>query len=243
MMKKLFALLLVLAMMLGCTAFAETAADYVGTWILMSVEVLSLPVDPATVGLSAHMELYEDGTCLLEMNDESENGTWAVAEGGITTTDANGTVDTYELKDGNLVMDQLGMKLIFVPYAPLSGLTVADFNGVWVFSYMEVYDYQAMTQEFYDAEEIGTTMQLTLEDGKGCLEMTSDGVLEAYDGECEMEAFEDGTSVMYFMLLDENGVQDGSGLILMMYPGDELSWYEYDSEADVEYYYNFYPAE
>ena len=242
-MKKLLAMLLALAMMLGCTAFAETLDDYVGAWILMKVEMLGLPVDPATVGVSAHMELYDDGTCLLEMNDEAENGTWAVVEGGITTTDAKGKVDTYELKDGNLIMDAIGMKLIFVPYAPLHGLTVADFNGVWTFSCVEVYDYQTMAQDFYDPEELGTTMQLTLADGKGRLEMNSDGVLEACDGECEVDAFEDGSSVMYFMMLDETGVRDGSGLMLMMYPGDELTWYEYDSEADVEYYYNFYPAE
>ena len=47
--------------------------------------------------------------------------------------------------------------------------------------------------------------------------------------------------MMYFMLLDENGMQDGFGLMLMMYPGAELTWYEYDSAADVEYYYNFAP--
>ena len=34
MMKKLFALLLTLAL-LGCTAFAETLDDYVGAWILI----------------------------------------------------------------------------------------------------------------------------------------------------------------------------------------------------------------
>ncbi len=243
-MKKLISMLLALAMLLSCAALGEAAVEnYIGTWILMSVEMLGLPVDPAAMGLSAHMELYDDGTCLLEMNDESENGTWAVVEGGITTTDAAGKVDTYELKDGNLVMDEIGMKLIFVPYAPLRGLTLADFNGVWDFSYMEVYDYRAMTQEFYDPEELGTTMKLALADGKGRLEMTSGDVLEAYDGECEVDAFEDGSSVMYFMMLDETGVRDGSGMMLMMYPGDELTWYEYDSEQDVDYYYNFYPAE
>lgn len=242
MMKKLLAMLLAL-LLLGCTAFAETMDNYVGAWILMKVEMLGLPVDPATVGVSAHMELYDDGTCLLEMNDETENGTWAVAEGGITTTDAAGKVDTYELKDGNLVMDEIGMKLIFVPYAPLSGLSQEDFNGVWEFSYMEVYDYQTMAQDFHDAEEMDVKITITLADGKCRLEETAEGVTEVYEAECIMDAFEDGASVMYCMFLDENGVQDGSGMMLMMYPGDELTWYEYDSEADVEYYYNFYPAE
>lgn len=242
-MKKLLALLLALAMMLGCTAFAETAINYVGAWMLMGVEMLGVTVDPATVNVSAYMELYEDGTCVLSMMDETQEGTWAATETGITTTDAEGVVDTYTLADGNLVVEQMGMKLIFVPYAPMSGLTVADFNGVWTLSYVEVYDYTAMTQDFYEAEELGSSMVITLADGKGRLEMVSDGVTEAYDADCVVETLEDGSSVMYCMMLDENGVQDGSGLMLLMYPGNELTWYEYDSTGDVEYYYNFIPAE
>lgn len=219
------------------------AADYnyVGAWVLASVEMFGLQMEPSAVGVSGDVALYEDGTCTLTMQDESQEGTWAVTETGITTTDAEGVVDTYTLVDGQLVVEESGMKLIFVPYAPLSGLTVADFNGDWELSYIEVYDYAAGTQDFYEAGEVGMTIALSLADGKGHAEMTSSEGAEAYDADCIVEPLEDGTSVMYFLFLDENGVQDGTGLMLMMYPGSELVWYEYDSEADVEYYYNFVP--
>lgn len=215
--------------------------DYVGAWVLDAVEMFGLQVDPATAGVSGDMALYEDGTCTLTMLDESQEGTWAITETGITTTDAEGVVDTYTLVNGQLVVEQTGMKLIFVPYAPLSGLTVADFNGDWELSYVEVYDYAAGTQDFYEAAEVGMNIALSLADGKGRAEMTSSEGAEAYDADCIVEPLEDGTSVMYFLFLDENGAQDGTGLMLMMYPGNELTWYEYDSEADVEYYYNFVP--
>ena len=243
-MKKLLSLLLAF-MLLGCTALAETtaAADYVGTWVLTAVEMLGMQIDPATLGLDAFVELYEDGTCSLTMLEETQAGTWAVTENGITTTDAEGVVDSYTLTEGQLVAEQDGMKLIFTLYAPLGGLTAADFNGEWGFIYLEVYDYAAMTQDFYEGTEMGLTITLTLQDGAGRMEMTSEGVTEAYLGDCVVETMEDGSSVMYFLMLDENGVQDGTGLILMMYPGNELTWYEYDSEAEVEYYYNFALAE
>lgn len=219
------------------------AADYnyVGAWVLASVEMFGMQMEPSAVGVSGDVALYEDGTCTLTMLDETQEGTWAVTETGITTTDAKGVVDTYTLTNGQLVVEESGMKLIFVPYAPMSGLTVADFNGDWALSYVEVYDYAAGTQDFYEAEETGMTIALTLADGKGHIDMATSEGAEAYDADCIVEALEDGTSVMYFLFLDENGAQDGTGLMLMMYPGSELVWYEYDSEADVEYYYNFVP--
>lgn len=215
--------------------------DYVGLWVLSGVEMFGLKMSPSAVGVAGDMALYEDGTCTLTMMDESQEGTWAVTETGITTTDAQGIVDTYQLVNGELVAEQDGMKLIFVPYAPLRGLTVADFNGVWSLDYAEVYDYAAMTQDFYEAEELGMTMELTLADGKGHMVMTSGDETEERDAECFVEELDDYCSMMYFMMLDETGAQDGSGLMLMMYPGAELTWYEYDSTADVEYYYSFVP--
>lgn len=215
--------------------------DYVGVWVLSGVEMFGIKMDPSVAGVWGDIALYEDGACILTMMDETQEGTWAVTETGITTTDAQGIVDAYQLVNGELVAEQDGMKLIFVPYAPLSGLTVADFNGVWSLDYAEVYDYTAMTQDFYEGEELGMTMELTLADGKGHMVMTSGDETEERDAECIVEEVDDYCSMMYFMLLDETGAQDGSGLMLMMYPGNELTWYEYDSTADVEYYYNFVP--
>lgn len=215
--------------------------NYTGVWVLSGVEMFGVQMDPATVGVSGDVALYEDGTCTLTMQDESQDGTWAVTGTGITTTDAQGVVDAYTLVNGELVVEQDGMKLIFIHYVPLTGLTAADFNGVWSMDYVEVYDYTAMTQDFYEAADLGMSMELTLADGKGHMVMTYSGETEELDAECIVEDVEGFGSVLYFMFLDESGVQDGSGMMLLMYPGSELTWYEYDSAADVEYYYNFLP--
>lgn len=213
--------------------------DYAGSWIITGVEMLGMTMDAETVGVSGDMALYEDGVCVLTMMDESQEGTWAVTETGITTTDAEGVVDTYTLVNGQLVAEQDGMKIIFDRYAPRSGLTVADFNGEWVFEYAEVCDYANGTQDFYEAADFGLSMTLSLADGKGQATMTSQGQTDVIAAECIVEEVEDFGSVMYMMFLDENGAQDGTGMMLIMYPEDELTWNEYDSEADVEYYYNF----
>ncbi len=224
-------------------ADADAASyDYVGAWVLSNVEVMGIAMDPGMVGLGGDVMLYEDGTCVLTMMDESQEGTWSVTETGITTTDANGVVDTYMLVNGQLVIEQSGMKLVFIPYAPLYGLTVADFNGEWAFESLEIYDYAQMTQGVYTAAEVGTEITLSMANGKGHVVMNYTDGKEEYDGECVVEEVAEFGSVMYFLFLDENGVQDGSGLMLMMYPGDELTWYEYDQEADMELYYNFVRA-
>ena len=245
-MKKLVSLLLALMMLLGMTAFAEAAVDYTGLWALTGVAASGVTVDPTALGLDMSMELYEDGTCALIALGEEEMGAWVVTEGGVAVTDADGvTMDMLLTEDGALTVEQDGAMLIFTReeyVMPLAGLTVADFNGEWVFEYMEMYDYAQMTQGVYAAEEVGVEMALSLADGKGHLVMSYVDGKDEYDGECVIEEVAELGSVMYFMLLDENGVQDGSGMMLMMYPDDELTWFEYDQEAQLELYYNFIRA-
>lgn len=238
-MKKLISLLLTFMLLLGCTALAQEAVNYTGYWVMTGVEVNGAPVDPSALGLSAYMELYEDGSCLLVMMDEVQEGSWAATEYGIETTDAEGIVDPFTYVNGALVIENEGNKLIFTQGAytvPLTGLTAADFNGDWEFVYAEVLG------EVYDAAELGMAISLHLEDGKGHMVMSFPDGAEEYDAVCEVKEIEGFGTAMYFLILDEAGQPDGSGLMLMMYDNGELVWYEVD-EDNTELFYCFVSAE
>lgn len=241
-MKKLLSLLLALMLLLSCAAFAE-AADYVGYWVMTGIEYAGVPMDPAQLGLNAYMELYDDGTCLMVMMDDGQYGTWTVTESGIETTDAEGVVDPFTLVDGALVCEQEGNKLIFTQEAytmPLSGLTAADFEGEWVFTYVE------LGNEAYYADEVGMTMTLSIKDGKGVHASTytaeTGEVTESFNGVCETEEIPDFGTAMYFLYTDEAGNPTDSGLMLLMFDNGELVWYAED-ETGMAICYCFVKAE
>lgn len=237
-MKKLLSLLLVLAMLLGCGAFAETAADYVGTWVMTNVELSGVRMIPSMMGVSASMELYESGKCVMVMVNDMQYGTWAVTETGITTTDANGVTDPFTLVDGMLEFEMDDKKLIFTKQtyaAPRSGLTVADFNGDWTFRYA-----QAMGQNV-DAAAAGLTMRIVIKDGAGHIDITDANGLTSRDAVCEVEEVEELGTVMYFLYLDEAGAKTEYGIMLMLYDDGELVWYHNGQDGQV--YYCFAPTQ
>lgn len=224
-MKKLLTLLLALGMLLGCTAFAETT-DYLGVWVLTSVESFGLTLDPATFGLDAVMTVNGDGTCVQESMGETMDCTWEETETGIVVNDAEGDLEYYTYVDGTLVLEQAGMKLIFEMGAlPLANQTLADFNGDWELSYAEYLG------EFLDVEEIGMAVKFHLEDGKGHVELVYTDGTESYDAVCELEEAEDFGTLMYFLLLDPaTGEPDGNGMALVLYSDGELVWFDWDEE-------------
>ena len=239
MMKKFLALLMVFVMVLGGAAIAEAAVDYTGYWVLTAVEVAGEAVDPAVLGYNAYMDIYANGFCRMVINDQVDNGSWAATENGIETTNEAGQAEAFTLVDGMLVFEMDGSKLIFTKEAytePLQGLTVADFNGKWVFSYLE---YLGVA---YNAEEVGTDMTITLSDGKGHLEMTYADGTEAYEGVCVLEEYPGFGSMLIFLYVDENGEQTGDGMALLKFDNNELVWY-YVDEYDNDVFHCFVLAE
>ena len=97
----------------GAAPVAAEEISFPGTWVLMGLEMNGMTADPAALGIAGSMVLNEDGTCVLTMMDASQNGTWAVTETGLTTTDAEGTVDAYTVAEGKLRTEADGMTLIF----------------------------------------------------------------------------------------------------------------------------------
>ncbi len=116
---------------------------------------------------------------------------------------------------------------------PLAGLTMADFNGEWVFVDAEY------VGQVLDAETLGMSADLHIQDGKGHLELVYDDGTEVYDAVCEIEEIEELGTVMYFFYTDPaTGEATEYGMLLVLYNDGELVWYETD-EADNDIFYCF----
>lgn len=241
-MKRALSLLLVLTALFCGAACAQEAADYVGYWVATGFEMEDKSLDPSALGVTAYMELYEDGSCVLAMMDGMRDGTWAVTPTGITTTEADGLVTVYTYTDGALVVEEEGCRLIFTPEAytlPLNGLTMADFEGDWVFTYVEV------GNAVYYAQELGVRMTLSIHDGKGVHAVYDDQTGEVqslFTGVCEIEEIPDFGTAMLLCYTDEAGTPDGSGIMLLKFDNDELVWYAID-ENNNNRFYCFVPEE
>ena len=231
-MKKLFSLLLALMMLLGMTALAE-AVDYTGLWALTGVTAAGVTVDPTALGMDMTMELHEDGTCTLIALGEEEMGAWVITEGGVAITDADAvTMEMLLTEDGALTIEQDGAMMIFTReeyVMPLVGLTVADFNGSWVFVNAETMGMMV------SAEEAGLEIFVQLADGAGHIEITDAQGTQAIDAVCEIEEVSGLGSVLYFLYVDETGAQTGAGLPLLMYDDGQLVWYYADDTTEIFY--------
>lgn len=246
-MKKLLCALLALMLALGCTAIAEDADfDYTGQWVLTGGIVAGVTVDLATLEAAVETELdmdmllYADGICALTAGGATEEGTWTVTENGVQVVDAGLTVIEFTLVDGKLVQVGENTQLIFAradeTYAmPLTGMTLADFNGEWALSYVE---YAGM---MLDAETLGLTIDITLEDGEGKAVIETAESTTNIDAFCEVVEIDQMGSVLYFVFLDENGEQTETYMMLLLFDNGELVWYSIEDEMEV--FYCFLPAE
>ena len=177
-MKKLFAVLLALAMLLSVAAFAE-AADVVGTWYLNELVTEGSSLSPATFGMEMSMTLNEDGTASAATvqgeETEEESGTWSI-DGTTVTVDLNGSAQAFEFADGALSAEMDGMTMVFGQekvegevYVPAEPVEAAqeDFAGSWTATKVgfgdTYFDWAIMADMFGDpltAVIDGTTLTL-----------------------------------------------------------------------------------
>lgn len=243
-MKKFFAVVLALLMVLCATAGAEEIS-YVGYWGLTDVSMAGVSVDPSTLNIDAAIQIREDGTCeMLIISEESstdEEGTWVATETGVSMTDESGDVQELTYADGKLSMEEAGMTMVFTHQESvqiLSGLTLEDFRGQWIFSHVELLTYQ------YTAEEVGLSMTIDLQGDTAHIDMTTEEGTTSMDGVCELVEDEEDGSILNVDILDATtGEPDGTGLMLLMYDDGMLVWYNYDEETEVWCFYCFNRAE
>jgi len=174
-MKKLISMFLALAMLLGCTAFAESV-DYTGTWVVTGMEADGIQMGTelmTLLGISMTITLNMDGTAVLAANDEAENGTWTLTENGVAITDDDGETKFAVYRDEMLVIEEDGaaMMLTREGAAPavavkeaatvLTGVDPAAVEGSWVLTNVVFLDIEM------PAESMGMYMELVLAGGGG----------------------------------------------------------------------------
>ncbi len=142
-MKKLFAVVIALAMLMSAAAFAE-AADFSGMWYLNNMEMEGMTLSAAEFGMEMTFDLKADGTVDAHQarggESDDKQGTWT-AEGDNVTITVEDEPMVFTLTEGNLVADADGIKMIlgrekiegeaFVPGEPKTDAVEADYAGAW----------------------------------------------------------------------------------------------------------------
>ncbi len=236
-MKKLFALLLMLALLLSSAAMAER--DFTGLWTLNTIEEGGVSADAFGLGVNGSLLLNEQGSCLLELLDSTLNGTWAETEDGIVLTFGDDFTLIFTTSAIGALTTEFGGKTLTFTLAVadenskmLTGQTMEDFNGEWVFV-----NARYMSQ-VSDAETLDMNINLQIQDGKGHMEQIRNGSTEAFDAVCELMELEQVT-VMYLIPIDPaTDKPAGTTLFLMLLDNGKLVWWGYD-DAGYSIFYNF----
>ena len=210
-MKKLLSVLLVLAMLLGACALAETV-DLTGEWYLTELAMGDTSVDPSALGMNITITLNGDGTAVLVSTygdeEETQEGTWAQTEAGVeVVTGENPTA--LLLEDGKLKLYMgeegamiFGREKTEAPALPAAVAAESEdaFLGTWKITSVSMMGLVVPAE----VAEINVTMtveagKVTLLSGEEPQEIPTtfaDGVLTASEpdmGEIKLSLCEDGT--------------------------------------------------
>lgn len=241
-MKKLISLLLALAMMLGCIAFAE-GVNYTGTWVLTGIEADGIQMGMSMLsmmGMDMTLILNEDGTLVLTSMGIDENGTWAVTENGIAITDDTETLEVA-YQDEILAMDEGGTLMMFTREGAAPAVVEATgpvacanvpaeaFEGQWLLTRLD------MLGLTLPAEDFDMYMAFVLSDGAGIYGTndTVDGSIVTENVTYELAEVEGVGTVLTVSFVEvAEGVEE-EPLVLKMSDAGEL----YVEEAGIYMYF------
>ena len=154
-MKKLLAIVLVLAMLLGAGAHAETAESaYMGIWYAVAVEAEGQTFPLEAYGVEMAIELREDGTGLADaahgMERIMDDVTWQI-EGDHLKLMLDGDPAEAVIEDGKLRLSSEGFTIVMTrekapagtgaPAAPVTDAAAEGYTGAW---YMAEYEMDTM---------------------------------------------------------------------------------------------------
>ncbi len=199
------------------------AASLVGIWQADTLEMDGESYPVGLMGLDMRLTLNADGTAEFFDGEETETGDWTFGDGLVIVTEMLLTF----AENGTLVMEDEGMKLIFVkadgetPAAPAQpeapavpvATDVASLVGVWQADTLE------MDGESYPVGLMGLDMRLTL---------NADGTAESYDGESTESgawAYENGQVIVDGVAIEVTG----DGRLLMADEDSKLYFVKADA--------------
>lgn len=174
-MKKLFALVLALCMLLTCALADE--AWLVGDWNLSSAEYNGIKMDASALGHDMLITLKADGVVTITMDDMSEDGTWKVDGEKLILVNENDELVCI-LADNSFYMEEGGGKLYFAKAASAAPAGSFDPTGSWEFVMAETGGMEL------SADMLGMEMTFDFA-ADGTLTATSEGEVE--DGSWKME--------------------------------------------------------
>lgn len=227
-MKKLLSLVLALAMLLGCVAFAE-GVDYTGTWVLTGAEAEGVQMGPsmlAMIGLGMTMTLNADGTMTMATMGLEEAGTWAATATGIAITDETGTLEAV-YQNEILAMEQDGAVMMFTREGAAPAIDEAAgpvaqanvdpeaFEGQWLLTKV------SMMGMDLPADQMGVYMALVLADGVGIVgdNDTEDGSIQTQSVAYTVEEIEGLGTVIAIAPVAEDATEEDVVILCMAEEG------------------------
>ena len=214
-MKKAFAAMMILCMLLSAVAVAE-AGDVAGTWYLNELVMEGMTMNPADMGMQVTMELKEDGTAAMtsSIDGTTTEGTWA-QDGETVTVTTDGDEVAFALADGKLSADMGDGVMVFTKdqpegetFAPAEPIQAAeeDFAGAWKAEYI------GMEGSYYPVSLLGSDVTAKIEGTKitldGFMFSNTELPLEYADGALSMSGTdeESGTSMSVQAQMLEGGM-------------------------------------
>lgn len=203
MIKKITALLLSLLMLTALVS--AQAADFTGTWYLVSIVNNGIAINPAGSMMDITMNLNADGTATASMAGEEDSpGTWSVDSDTLTVTVDEEPLQFTMNENGQLLAEYEGGQMFFgrepavpdfVPAAEIAADSIAAFDGTWTITSVDIY---GMILPFAAVAESGDFGM------DNATIVISDGSVSSFDAtEPELGTFSDGKLVLSSTLGDE----------------------------------------
>ena len=236
-MKKLMAILMALMLAFACLSagIAEEAAPFIGPWRSDKLVMDGETYDAAMFFLNMKFEIREGGTgtCKWSELDDEEAITWLVRDGALVL-EAAGEESILTVNDeGNLVLEEDGSLLIFVPddgTAPETAEMSEEEALLALMNLMAAMESEEETEEF--TGELPEGMLGTWEevDGYGTLNMYPDGsaVMNFWDdtvveyhwqAEGDNGTFLDGDWENFYIVLNGETLEVGGGWMIFTRDG------------------------
>lgn len=199
-----------------------TANDgFIGMWVGKTMEMEGEQIDIAMLGMSMTITLNADGTYTQDTNGEASTGTWTQTSETTGELLSGGAAILLTLQDGNMLMEQDGMKMLFVPggeSAPgQSGAPVVNEDhpvlGQW---FKSSYTYQGWLVS--TIEELAATGEYVIFNADGT------GVYGASDNQIPAEWTLDGDVFTFTTMIGEDHFslsEDNTRLVIVNNPNAE----------------------